>query len=143
MHTVKKLPEYLLKQERNGNPIQYSCLENPMDRGAWWAIYSSPGSRESDTTGQLNHHHHLLAPAGDMTSSSWAGRARVPECCQRTKERTSRRSPRDTHALTRRQQRPTHAHLISLNNTSPKHALFSSREIKDEHLNLQKLSKTQ
>ena len=23
--------------ERNGNPLQYSCLENPMDRGAWWA----------------------------------------------------------------------------------------------------------
>ena len=23
--------------ERNGNPIQYSCLGNPMDRGAWWA----------------------------------------------------------------------------------------------------------
>jgi len=21
---------------RNGNPLQYSCLENPMDRGAWW-----------------------------------------------------------------------------------------------------------
>ena len=21
--------------ERNGNPLQYSCLENPMDRGAW------------------------------------------------------------------------------------------------------------
>ena len=21
----------------NGNPPQYSCLENPMDRGAWWA----------------------------------------------------------------------------------------------------------
>ena len=21
----------------NGNPFQYSCLENPMDRGAWWA----------------------------------------------------------------------------------------------------------
>ena len=20
----------------NGNPLQYSCLENPMDRGAWW-----------------------------------------------------------------------------------------------------------
>ena len=20
-----------------GNPLQYSCLENPMDRGAWWA----------------------------------------------------------------------------------------------------------
>ena len=23
--------------EVNGNPLQYSCLENPMDRGAWWA----------------------------------------------------------------------------------------------------------
>ena len=22
----------------NGNPVQYSCLENSMDRGAWWAI---------------------------------------------------------------------------------------------------------
>ena len=22
----------------NGNPLQYPCLENPMDRGAWWAI---------------------------------------------------------------------------------------------------------
>ena len=23
--------------EGNGNPLQYSCLENPMDEGAWWA----------------------------------------------------------------------------------------------------------
>ena len=23
--------------EGNGNPLQYSCLGNPMDRGAWWA----------------------------------------------------------------------------------------------------------
>ena len=23
--------------EGNGNPLQYSCLENPMDQGAWWA----------------------------------------------------------------------------------------------------------
>ena len=22
----------------NGNPLQYSCLENPMDRGSWWTI---------------------------------------------------------------------------------------------------------
>ena len=25
-------------REGNGNPLQYSCLRNPMDRGAWWAI---------------------------------------------------------------------------------------------------------
>ena len=24
--------------EGNGNPLQYSCQENPVDRGAWWAI---------------------------------------------------------------------------------------------------------
>ena len=24
--------------EGNDNPLQYSCLENPVDRGAWWAI---------------------------------------------------------------------------------------------------------
>ena len=24
------------KGEGNGNPLHYSCLENPMDRGAWW-----------------------------------------------------------------------------------------------------------
>ena len=25
-------------EEGNGNPFQYSCLESPMDRGAWWAM---------------------------------------------------------------------------------------------------------
>ena len=24
--------------EENGNPLQCSCLENPMDRGAWWVL---------------------------------------------------------------------------------------------------------
>ena len=27
----------------NGNPFQYLCLENPMDRGAWWAIWDPWG----------------------------------------------------------------------------------------------------
>ena len=26
-----------MEGEGNGNPLQYSCLENPMGRGAWWA----------------------------------------------------------------------------------------------------------
>ena len=33
--------------EGNGNPLQDSCLENSMDRGAWWAIVH--GIAESDT----------------------------------------------------------------------------------------------
>ena len=29
----------------HGNPLQYSCLENPMDRGTWWAmVYSITNS---------------------------------------------------------------------------------------------------
>ena len=35
--------------EGNGNPLQYSCLENPMDRGAWWATVHGV-SKESDMT---------------------------------------------------------------------------------------------
>ena len=33
--------------EGNGNPFQYSCLENSMDRGAWWAIVH--GAAKSQT----------------------------------------------------------------------------------------------
>ena len=35
--------------EGNGNPLQYSCLGNPMDREAWWAIVHGI-EKESDTT---------------------------------------------------------------------------------------------
>ena len=32
--------------EGNGTPLQYSCLENPMDGGAWWAaVYGVPQSQ--------------------------------------------------------------------------------------------------
>ena len=39
---------------RNGNPLQYSCLENPMDRGAWGL--QSMGHKEVDTTQLLGTH---------------------------------------------------------------------------------------
>ena len=38
--------------EGNGNPVQYSYLENPMDRGTWLG-YSPWGRKESDTTERL------------------------------------------------------------------------------------------
>ena len=31
--------------EGNGNPLKYSCLENPMDGGAWWATQSMGSQR--------------------------------------------------------------------------------------------------
>ena len=39
-------------EEGNGNPLQDSCLENPMDRGAWWATVH--GVAESDAAEQLS-----------------------------------------------------------------------------------------
>ena len=38
--------------EGNGNSLQYSCLENPMDRGAWWAVVQG-GVKESNMTERL------------------------------------------------------------------------------------------
>ena len=46
---VRKIPG-----KGNGNPLQYSCLENPMGRGAWWAIVHGV-AKESDMTWQLNN----------------------------------------------------------------------------------------
>ena len=44
IHGLERSP-----REGNGNPLQYSCVENPMDREAWWAAV--PGDeKELDTT---------------------------------------------------------------------------------------------
>ena len=42
----------------NGNPLQYSCLENSIDRGAWWA--TAHGIAELDTTERLTHNNSIV-----------------------------------------------------------------------------------
>ena len=44
--------------EGNDNPLQYSCLKNPMDRGAW-AGYSQWGHEELKKTERLHLHFHF------------------------------------------------------------------------------------
>ena len=44
--------------EGNGTPLQYSCLENPMDRGAWWAGVTKSQTWLNDFT--LTFHFHVL-----------------------------------------------------------------------------------
>ena len=66
--------------EGNGSPLQYSCLENPMDRGAWWATVH--GVAKSQT--RLNDFHTLIIAGlfGEMhpphTDSEPSQKAGVP-----------------------------------------------------------------
>ena len=41
--------------EGNGNPLQYSCLENSMDRGAWWATAHGVAKESPTYTVNCNH----------------------------------------------------------------------------------------
>ena len=54
--------------EGNGNPLQYSCLENPMGGGAWWAAVHEVA--ESDMTEWLHFHVHSTMRALRRSSSS-------------------------------------------------------------------------
>ena len=40
----------------NGNPLQYSCLGNPMDRGAWWAIVQGVAKSQIRLSTQAHTH---------------------------------------------------------------------------------------
>ena len=65
----------------NGNPVQYSCLENPRDGGAWWAaVYgvtqsrSRPAARPSPTVGSTGQEHIWVLrphPGGHRGPRSW------------------------------------------------------------------------
>ena len=45
--------------EGNGTPLQYSCLENPMDRGAWWATVHGVAKGRTRLSDQAHSYSHL------------------------------------------------------------------------------------
>ena len=58
--------------EGNGNPLQYSCLENPIDGGAWWATVHGVAKSQTQLSNSLSLFfsdsvvQNPLAKAGDM-----------------------------------------------------------------------------
>ena len=59
----------LIPGNGNGNPFKYSCLENPMDRGAWWVTVHGV-TKELDTTEQLNNNSNSVLVPQLVESSS-------------------------------------------------------------------------
>ena len=63
--------------EGNGTPLQYSCLENPVDRGAWWAaVHGVAKSRTRLSDFTLTFHFHALEK--EMTTHSSVLAWRIP-----------------------------------------------------------------
>ena len=65
----------LLEGEGNGTPLQYSCLENPMDGGAWWdAVHGVVKSQTRLSDFTFNFHFHALEKEMATHSSDLAWR---------------------------------------------------------------------
>ena len=68
---------YSLIGEGNGNPLQNSCLENPMDGGAWWvAVHGVAQSRTRLSDFTFTFHFHALEK--EMASHSSVLAWRIP-----------------------------------------------------------------
>ena len=62
-------------EEGNGTPLQYSCLENPMDGGPWWAaVHGVATSRTRMTNFTFTFHFDVLEEEMETHSSIFAWR---------------------------------------------------------------------
>ena len=72
--------------EGNGSPLQYSCLENPRDRGAWWAaVYGVTQSQTRLKRLSSSSSNELVTRVGSWLPSEEARRT-VPEPSKRRAE---------------------------------------------------------
>ena len=57
--------------EGNGNPLQYSCLEHPMDKGAWWATVHNVAKSQTQLQRLSMHARVLVAAYVIFSCSLW------------------------------------------------------------------------
>ena len=71
-------PLLCLAGEGNGIPLQYFCLENPMDGGAWWAaVHGVADSRTRLSDFTFTFHFHVLEKEMATHSSAWKWKEKV------------------------------------------------------------------
>ena len=63
--------------EGNGNPLQYSCLENPMDGGAWWATVHGVSNSQTQLS-NFTFTFHFPALEKEMATHSSVLAWRIP-----------------------------------------------------------------
>ena len=64
--------------EGNGNPLQYSCLENPMEGGAWWAtVHGVAKSRTRLSDFTFTFHSHLGTMTRNLAEPQWREHTRL------------------------------------------------------------------
>ena len=72
---------YIHTGEGNGTPLQYSCLENPIDRGAWWAaVHGVAESRTRLSDFTFTCHFHALEK--EMATHSSVLAWRIPRMAE-------------------------------------------------------------
>ena len=67
---------------RHGNPLQYSCLENPMDRGAWWATVRRVAKNWTQMKCLSMHIQLYQHPSPFLKMENTANRKGLPRCLQ-------------------------------------------------------------
>ena len=94
---------YFLLGEGNGTPLQYSCLETPMDRGAWWAaVHGVTKSRARLSDFPFTFHFHALEK--EMAAHSSVLAWRIPGMEEPGGLRLWGRTESDTTEATQQQQ---------------------------------------
>ena len=77
-----------------GNPLQYSCLENPIDKGVWWAtVRRVEKSRTWLRRLSMHTGPRYKFPGFNKSCLWWSG------CCSKARERTMRWTVLDTHLM--------------------------------------------